>query len=510
MQKSASRVQLVLSCAGFGDFCPPLWRAQPRRGLTGGGRGGRVTGMTDVEDDVRAARAGAPLDELAAALPPGALVVDAGVVDAYRRDRADTAVPGWPLALVRATCTADVQAVMRFATAHRVPVVPRGAGSGLSGGATATEGCIVLSLEKLRGCEIDAAAQVAVAGAGLLNGELKAAARERGLWYPPDPSSYEFCSIGGNLATNAGGLCCVKYGVTTDYVLGADVVLADGTLLRLGGRTIKDVAGYDLKRLFVGSEGTLGVVTSATLRLRALPPPAVTVVATFPDVESAGRAVTAVVAGARPSTLELMDRATVAAVEAYRPRGLDLTAGATLIAQSDAGGSAGLEAAAMEAVFTAEGATFVAVTDDPDEGEMFLQARREAFPALFDHGTTLIEDVGVPVPRIAELVAGVEAIAAEHRTMIATVGHAGDGNFHPLICFDGADAEAVARADQAFAAVVALALLLGGTLTGEHGVGSVKAPYLAGQLGPEVMDVSRRIKAALDPLGILNPGKLLT
>jgi glycolate oxidase len=178
------------------------------------------------------------------------------------------------------------------------------------------------------------------------------------------------------------------------------------------------------------------------------------------------------------------------------------------VAQSDAGPTSG-EADALEQVFRAEGATFVARTDDPDEGEMFLQARREAFPALFECGTTLIEDVGVPVPRIAELVSGVERIADERRTMIATVGHAGDGNFHPLICFDSGDAEAVVRADQAFADVVALALSLGGTLTGEHGVGTVKQPYLLGQLGPEVIEVSHRIKAALDPLGILNPGKLL-
>ncbi len=462
-----------------------------------------------VRDDVDATVTAAVLDELVAVLPQGAVVVDPDVVEAYRRDSADTSVPGWPLALVRATCTADVQEVLRFATRHRVPVVPRGAGSGLSGGATAVDGALLLSLERLRDCEIDPAALVAVAGAGLLNGELKQAARAHGLWYPPDPSSYEICSIGGNLATNAGGLCCVKYGVTTDYVLGADVVLADGTLLHLGGRTVKDVAGYDLKRLFVGSEGTLGVITSATLRLKPLPPPATTLVATFADVESAGRAVSAVVRTLRPSTLELMDRTTVRAVEAYRPRGLDVDAGATLLAQSDAGDGAAAEAAAMQAVFEAEGATYVACTDDADEGEMFLQARREAFPALFDHGTTLIEDVGVPVPRIAELVAGIEAVAARHRTLIATVGHAGDGNFHPLIAFDPADPDAVERADRAFADVVALALSLGGTLTGEHGVGRVKAGYLAAQLGPEVMDVTRRIKDALDPLGLLNPGTLL-
>ncbi|WP_426562225.1 FAD-binding oxidoreductase [Angustibacter sp. McL0619] len=449
------------------------------------------------------------LDQLAALLPAGAVVTDRDVVDAYRRDRADTVQPGWPLALVRATCTDDVQETLRVASRFRVPVVPRGAGSGLSGGASATDGCLLLSLDALRDIEIDAPAMLAVVGAGVLNGDLKRAASERGLWYPPDPSSFEFCSIGGNLATNAGGLCCVKYGVTTDYVLGCDVVLADGTLLRLGGRTIKDVAGYDLKRLFVGSEGTLGVITRATLRLRPAPAPFTTMVATFAEVEQAGRAVSAIVAAWRPAGLELMDRTTVRAVEAYKPRGLDVDAGATLLAQCDAGAASAAEMAAIEEICRAEGATYVAVTDDPDEGEMFMQARREAFPAFFELGTTLIEDVGVPIPRIAELVVGVEQVAEQYRTTIATVGHAGDGNLHPLITFDPADPDAVARADAAFAAIVALALSLGGTLTGEHGVGVVKAPFLAAQLGPDVVEVTRRIKNALDPLGILNPGKLV-
>src|SRR5919108_3358145 len=198
---------------------------------------------------------------------------------------------GEPLALVRARHTSDVQATLRVASRFRVPVVPRGAGTGLSGGAAAVDGCIVLSTERMRSIEIDPVGMTATVGPGLLNAEVKSAAREHGLWYPPDPSSFEICSIGGNLATNAGGLCCVRYGVTTDYVLGLDVVLADGRAVRLGGRTVKDVAGYDLKRLFVGSEGTLGVITEATLRLRPLAPPATTVVATFEEVVDAGRAV---------------------------------------------------------------------------------------------------------------------------------------------------------------------------------------------------------------------------
>jgi glycolate oxidase len=458
--------------------------------------------VTQVDLDVVA--------QLKAALPDGAVVDDRDVIDAYRGDRAETVRPGWPVALVRATSTADVQAVLRVAAAQGIPVVPRGAGSGLAGGASAIDGCILLSLERMQRLEIDPQGMYAVVGPGVINSDVKVAAREHGLWYPPDPSSYTFCSIGGNLATNAGGLCCVKYGVTTDYVLAIEVVLADGRAVRLGGRTIKDVAGYDLKRLFVGSEGTLGVITEATLRLRPLPPAPSTMVATFADVTAAGRTVSAIMAVLRPATLELMDRASVTAVENHRRMGLDTEAGATLIAQSDSGGAQSAEEiASMQRIATEHGATFVATTDDPEEGEMFLQARRLSFAALFDLGTPLIEDVGVPIDRIAELVSGVERIAAEHDTLIATVGHAGDGNFHPFLSFDGNDPEATRRADAAFGAIIALALELGGTITGEHGVGLVKAPYLLDQVGTDVMEISRQIKAVLDPQGILNPGKFV-
>ena len=450
------------------------------------------------------------LAELAAALPADALVTDPDIIEPYRYDRAETVVPGRPLAVVRARCTADVQAVLRIASAHRVPVVPRGAGTGLSGGSAAVDGCITLSTERMRDITVDPAAMVAVVGPGLFNAEVKAAAREHGLWYPPDPSSFEICSIGGNMATNAGGLCCVKYGVTTDYVLGLEVVLADGSVVRLGGRTIKDVAGYDLKRLFVGSEGTLGIITSATLRLRPLPPPAATVVATFTDVVDAGRAVAAIMAEMRPAALELMDRTSVRAVEAQLRMGLDETCGALLLGRSDAGGAqSAAEAARIEAACAAAGATYVAATDDEDEGEQLMAARRMAIPCVERLGTVLIDDVGVPIPRIPELIGGVEAVAARTDTVIAVIGHAGDGNFHPLVVFDRADAAAVARAEEAFGAVMDVALGLGGTITGEHGVGTLKRPWLRPQVGDDVAALAKRIKDALDPLGILNPGKAL-
>jgi len=448
------------------------------------------------------------LVELAAELPVGALVTDPDVIDAYRRDRADTVVPGRPLALVRAASTADVQATLRAASAHGVPVVARGAGTGLSGGSSAVDGCITLSTERMRHLEIDPAAMVAVVQPGLLNAEVKAAARAQGLWYPPDPSSFEICSIGGNLATNAGGLCCVKYGVTTDYVLGLEVVLADGRAVRLGGRTIKDVAGYDLKRLFVGSEGTLGIITEATLRLRPPPNPAVTLVAMFADVVAAGRAVSEIATTLRPAALELMDRTAIGAVEARTRMGLDVTAAALLLGRSDAGGAQGAaEVAIMEQACARAGAGYVAVTDDEDEGEAFMAARRMAIPAVEALGTVLIEDVGVPIPRIPELMSAIEAVAARTDTLIAVIGHAGDGNFHPLVTFDRHDPAAVRRADTAFGQVMEAALALGGTITGEHGVGTLKRPWLRAQLGDDVIELTRRIKAALDPAGILNPGK---
>jgi glycolate oxidase len=444
------------------------------------------------------------LQALADELSDGALATDPGVVDAYRFDRARTVVPGIPLALVRVADTADVQAVMRIATRFNVPVVPRGAGTGLSGGSSALDGAITLSTERMRSISVDPNSLTATVQPGLLNVDVKAAARAHGLWYPPDPSSFEICSIGGNLATNAGGLCCVKYGVTTDYVLGLEVVIADGRAVRLGGRTIKDVAGYDLKRLFVGSEGTLGIITEATLRLRPLPPPSSTVVGTFASVVDAGRAVTAVMAKARPAVLELMDRAAVAAVEAVKPMGLDPDIGALVLGQSDTGLP---ECEAMSAAFEASGATFVAITDDPDEGEMLMAARRMAIPCVERFGAVLIEDVGVPIPRIPELIAAVEAVARRQETLVPVIGHAGDGNFHPLVTFDPTDADATARAQQTFDEIMEAALDLDGTVTGEHGVGTLKTRHLADQLGPDVLELTRSVKAALDPRNLLNPGK---
>jgi len=451
-----------------------------------------------------------PIEELREALPGDVVVTGADAVEKYRHDWSRDPSAGTPVAVVRAEDAGQVQTALRWATAHGVPVVPRGAGSGLSGGSSAVDGGIVLSLERMTDIEIDTGCQVAVVEPGAFNKDVKAAAAKEGLWYPPDPSSFEICSIGGNVATNAGGLCCVKYGVTTDYVLGLDVVLADGTLVTLGGKRIKDVAGLSLLKLFVGSEGTLGIVTRAILRL--VPAQAVrsTLVATFDSVRDAAEAVVAMRSTMRPCLCELMDNASINAVEDYRPMGLDRGTGALLITQTDAPGEArGLELATMQAACTTSGATECFVTDDPDEGEMFVTARRSAFPALETKGSLLLEDVGAPIPLLPDLLDAIGEVAARHDIAIPVVAHAGDGNTHPNIVYDPRDPDSERRARLAFLDVMSAAIALGGTITGEHGVGKAKAVALPDQLGPDVMALTRRIKDALDPQGILNPGAIL-
>lgn len=452
----------------------------------------------------------AALTELQDLLTDGAVLVDPDVTERYRQDWAKDPDAGTPLAVVRARSTSDVQSVMKWASAHRIPVVPRGAGSGLSGGATAVDGGIVLTTELMRDISVDPVTRVAVVQPGLLNAEVKKAAAEHGLWYPPDPSSFEMCSIGGNAATNAGGLCCVKYGVTTDYVLGLEVVLADGTAVGLGGPRLKDVAGLSLTKLFIGSEGTLGIITEVTVRLIPAQPPASTVVASFSSVRDATTAILAITRSLRPAMLEFMDRASIGAVEDAMNMGLDREAQAMLIARSDSpGADRAREIEIMADACTAAGAADVFTTDDPAEGEAFAAARRFAIPAVERLGSLLLEDVGVPLPALPDLVEGIERISEKYDVLVAVIAHAGDGNTHPLIVFDPSDSDMERRANVAFGAIMDLAISLGGTITGEHGVGRLKKAWLPDQVGDDVMQLTQRIKTALDPDGILNPGAVL-
>ena len=457
------------------------------------------------------ARGTEALDALAERLPASSVLTDPEVMESYRRDQASFVEAGMPLAVVRPTTTAEVQELLRIASAHRVPVVPRGAGSGLSGGANALDGCLVLSLTRMdRIIEVDPRSLFAVIEPGVINADLSAAVADLGLWYPPDPASAGFSTIGGNIATNAGGLCCVKYGVTGDSVLGLEVALADGSALRTGGRTVKGVAGYNLTGLFVGSEGTLGVITEATVRLHPPPPPPTTLVAFFADLTSAGAAIAEITSATSPSLLEVMDRTTVRAVDGWKHMDLDLDAAAMVLARSDAGGDQGtLDVERMGKACSSAGATFVAQSTDPMEADLLMTARRLALPALERQGGILLDDVAVPLGRIPELIRAIEGVGERHEVLIGTFGHAGDGNMHPTIVFDHRDHGAVARARSAFEDIVRAALSLGGTITGEHGVGLLKKPFLREEIGEVGRSIHGRVKGALDPADILNPGKVL-
>ena len=448
---------------------------------------------------------------LRAELPREVLLTDADQLETYRRDQAPLVPAGIPLVVVRPTTTEQVQSVLRAASSTGTAVVPRGAGSGLSGGANADDGCIVLSLERMnRILEIDRDERVAVVQPGVVTLDLRRAAEEIGLFYPPDPSSYDWSTVGGNVATNAGGLCCVKYGVTRDAVLALEVVLGDGTAMRTGRRTVKGVAGYDLTSLFVGSEGTLGVVTEVTVKLRGRPQPPTTAAAFFPSLVAAGNAVQQILAAAlNPSLLEIMDRTTIQAVDDMTRMDLDRDAAALVLAQFDHPGAGTAALQQFVDICTACGATFAASAETPAEGDALLAARRAALPALERLGSVLLDDVAVPPARLPELIARIEAISREHRLVIGTFGHAGDGNLHPTIVFDPADQAEVAAARAAFDQLVQAALDLKGTITGEHGVGLLKRHHLEAELGPANLRIQRQIRRTLDPQGILNPGKVL-
>lgn len=444
------------------------------------------------------------------ALPEVPVVDDADALSAYARDQVPGLPAGRPSAAVFPAETAEVQEILRIATRTGTPVVTQGAATGLTGAANAVDGCLVLSTRRMdRILEIDAAEGIAVVQPGVVNARLREAAQHAGRFYPPDPGSFDACTIGGNVATGAGGMCCVKYGVTADYVRALEVVLADGSVLRTGRRTVKGVAGYDLVKLFTGSEGTLGVITEITVALRAAPAPPRTVVAEFGSLAAAGAAISAVLAesGATPSLVEILDRTTLAAIESWQPLGIGSDVAALVLLQSDAA-DADAQAETWSGVLEGADATGVYKADDATESELLMQARRLAYPALERLGGTLLDDVAVPRGALTTLIEGVERIAAAHGLTIGVFGHAGDGNLHPTIVYDRADPGGERRAFAAFDAIVALALELGGTVTGEHGVGLLKRSWLARELDPVALRVHAGIKAALDPAGLLNPSKV--
>jgi glycolate oxidase len=448
--------------------------------------------------------------DLRLAVHSGTVADDPDVVASYSRDRASSAPVGAAAAVVRAGCVDDVADVIRYAHAHRVPVVPRGAGTGEAGGAAAVDGAIVLALGGMdRIVELDTEDQVAVVEPGVINAELSAAVRSDGLRYAPDPGSHEISTLGGNIATNAGGFRCAKYGPTRDAVLGLEVVTGEGRRLRVGRRALKGVAGYDLTSLFTGSEGTLGVIVGATVRLTPLPAgPEVTTVAFFPSFGAATAAVSATLRrGVVPSVCEIVDEATLASIDEWK--GTDYTdAGRALVLlQFDTDAERGQ--AAVEAALRAAGAGEVLSTSDPAEARMLMDIRRLALPAAERHGQVLVEDVVVPRSKLGAMVAETERIAEHTGVRIFTVGHAADGNLHPTLVYPRGLAQPPAEVEEAAERIFRFALGCGGTLTGEHGIGTVKRRFLREELGTDGLDYHRRVKAVFDPAGIMNPGKVI-
>ncbi|QSB15105.1 FAD-binding protein [Natronosporangium hydrolyticum] len=460
------------------------------------------------------------IDALTGALPPGAVLTDPDLRRSHQRDEAGLCPAGLPAAVVRPTTTEQVATTITLAGQYGVPVVPQGARTGLAGGANAGDGALVLSLTNMdQILEIDPLNRLAVVQPGVVNAALAQALAPHRLRFPPDPGSWESSTIGGNVATNAGGMCCVKYGVTSEYVLGLEVVLAGGEVLRTGRRTPKGVAGYDLTRLFVGSEGTLGVITEITLGLKPAPAESLTLVAVFDTTAAAGAAVAALTAaGTTPSLLELVDQTHLAAIEAYQPMGLRTDAAALLLVAVDTGASAAADLAIVEQLCQQAGAAEVYAATDATEAQALLAARRLAYHSI-EHaaakafpggnGGVIVDDIAVPRTALAEVLDGIARIAAARQTMVGVIAHAGDGNLHPNIVVDRADPDSVARGQAVFDEIMELALSVGGTSTGEHGVGLLKRQWLAQELGPVGGRVHQAIKHALDPDNLLNPGKVV-
>ncbi len=455
------------------------------------------------------------VEVLSRGLPGDRIVTDPDVLAAMSHDDAEWAPAGRAAAGVRARSEAEVQHVVRTCAELGTAIVPRGAGTGLSGGANAVDGCVVLDLARMNQVlEIDRDNLLCVVQPGAINNDVKAAVAEYGLWYPPDPASAPWSTIGGNVATNAGGLCCLKYGVTRDYVLGLRAVVggpvAYGDAVRLGRRTTKGVAGLDMVGLFVGSEGTLGVVTEVTLRLRPAPAGSPrTIVATFADLVTSGRAVSLITQRRLiPSTLELLDRACLEAVEEWKHLGLDADAAALLLARVDSPGDAGAaESDAVAAAMTDAGALWVVQSTDDAEAEALFDARRLAYPAFERLGPVLTEDICVPRSAVPAMLAQIEAIGARRGVQIATIAHAGDGNLHPLLVTPPGDEAARTAAQAAFEQLLDAAIAAGGTVTGEHGVGLLKREGMHRELDPGSVALQYAVRHALDPRELFNPGK---
>lgn len=408
----------------------------------------------------------------------------------------------------------DVSAVVRIASQYDVPIVPRGLSSGLAGGSIPIRGGIVLSLTRMNHIlEIDEENMTATVQAGVVTADLQAEVEKRGLLYPPDPASIKQSTIGGNVACNAGGPRCLKYGVTGNYVLGLTVILADGRIIRTGGKAIKYVTGFNMNQFFVGSEGALGIITEVILRLICKPPYARTALVHFPTMEDAGRSVHAVLTrGLVPAAIELLDETAIECIEEAMQLGLPLDVEALLVIESDGADEESVqrEIDAIADVCLETGASRVDVARDEEERAELWRARRSISPSLARKAPNKLgEDITVPRSSIAEAVRRIKAISARYGLPIVVFGHAGDGNLHPNILFDRRDPEQREKVEQIVGEIFQMALDLGGTLSGEHGIGTFKLPYMREALGQASINIQWRVKQALDPQNILNPGKVL-
>lgn len=416
-----------------------------------------------------------------------------------------------PKCVIFPRSTREVSKCVQLIHRAKVPVVTRGSGTGLSGGCVPSANCVVLSTVHLnRILEIDQRNLTLRAQAGVITQEIDRCASEFGLFYPPDPGSQKISTIGGNVAENSGGLRGLKYGVTRNYVMGLEVVLADGEIVWLGNKCVKDVAGYSLRDLFIGSEGTLGIVTEVLLRLLPRPEARRTALASFDSLEAAAETVSAIIAERiLPCTLEFLDQQTIRCIEDFCEAGLPTDAAALLLMETD-GPSEEVEReiAAMSSISKRFGATVQVATCNAD-AEKLRFARRTAFSALARvRPTTILEDVTVPRSRLPEMITFIAETADKHKLQIGTFGHMGDGNLHPTFLTDERDADEIHRVELALAEIVDMTLALGGTVTGEHGVGVAKKVFLRKQLGDASFQLLRHIKYALDPNGLLNPGKI--
>ena len=450
------------------------------------------------------------LDALRAAVPGGVLTEPADLI-AYGFDA--TFFDRTPPLVVLPQTTAEVSAVHRIATERRIAITPRAMGSGLSGGAIPLRGSIVLGVARMnRILEIDDIDRVAVVQAGVINADLQNAVEQRGMFYPPDPSSLRQSAIGGNVAENAGGARCLKYGVTGDYVLALEVVLPDGTVIRTGGRTVKNVTGYELRRLFTGSEGTLGTITEITLRLLAKPAFARTALAVFERVDDAAQTATDVLgAGVLPTAIEMIDQITMRCIEDNKPAGLPVDAAAILIFGVDGNDEQVVthELTEIARIARAAGAREVQVAQTAADAERLWTARRSINPSLARRRPNRLgEDICVPRRSILPMIRRIAEIRAKYALELPLYGHIGDGNLHPNLLCDKRDREEMVRVEGAAREIFEAAIALGGTLSGEHGIGLLKKQFMEEDLGADAVALMRRIKDAIDPLGIMNPGKI--